>query len=259
MTDNPLQGRNIRAIATGTALAIIVALAASWLFNYLLLFSDGLTAFTRSAIVATVLPIVLAGPLAAFALWQRQEMRKIRQASARASARDSATGFVSQNVLSAVVEERRKNVPATAGAASGALLLLEISELRRINARFGPEWSASALTVMGNALRKSVRSGDLVGRLATGEFGIFLPDATQEDAQRVGERLIDAVAAIYFAPEGIESTIKMHVAGVVFDHEVHFAEAIRQAAEQLSGMPDKEKPAVLIQKAAAMLPHQRAD
>jgi len=237
MTDSSSRGGNLSAIVAGATLATVAALAASWALNYLLLFSDGLSGFARSAITATILPVVLVGPLAGFALWQRQEIRRARRAGAKAAARDPATGFVSQNILSAVVEERRKRVPVSDEAASGALLLLEVSELKRINARFGPEWSASVLGAVGEAVRKSVRAEDLVGRLETGEFGIFLPHVSKEDAEQVGQRVLDAVASVYFAPDGIERTIDVRVAGVAFGREIRFAEIIRHAAARLADTP----------------------
>jgi diguanylate cyclase len=211
------------------------ALAASWALNYLLMLSDSLSAFTRSAITATVLPLVLVPPLIAFGLRQQDRARRAQRANVWAAGRDLATGFVSHQMLTNIVEERRKKKPLTDGPRKGAFLLLDISELKSINAQFGPEWSASALSLVADTIRKSVREGDLVGRLETGEFGIFLPDADEADAQRVGQRINEAVGSIYFAPGGIETIIALQVVGVIFDHQVRFAEVIRHAAQQFEG------------------------
>lgn len=252
MTDTRQRRTRLRRTAVAAAAATAGAIALSWLFNYLLLFVDGLSAFARSATTATVLPVLLAGPLTAFGMWQREEAWRMRRANALAASRNPATGCVAQKVLSVVVEERRRKPPSPDGSARGAFLLLELDELKRINARFGPDWSAAALALVADTIRSSVRAGDLVGRLETGEFGIFLPGASEEDAQRVGQRVVDAVASAYFAPEGIESMVGARVAGIVFDHQLEFAEMVRRAAAQLIDMPaGKSLAAVRLETATA--------
>lgn len=245
MTDIRPRRKRFGSIIAATAAMTGGAVAASWAFNYLLLFADGLSAFARSAITATVVPIVLAAPLAAFGLWQREKVRRMRRAGAVAAGRDPATGCIGQQVLSAVVDERRKRTPPSGGPASGAFLLLEMSGMRRINARFGPEWTTSALALVADTIGRSVRAGDTVGRLETGEFGIFLPYASEEDAKQVGKRIVEAMAAVYFAPEGIENAIDARVAGIVFDHQIEFAEMVRHAARQLADMPAGERAAAI--------------
>lgn len=224
------------------------AVALSWGFNYLLLFADGLSAFSRAAITATVLPVLLVAPLMVFGLWQKEQARRLRKMSGINAARDPASGFVGQTMLSSVVEDRRRNVPATDGPVSGAFLMLEANGLKQINARFGPEWTASALALVADTIRRSVRASDLVGRLETGEFGIFLSNASEKDAEQVGQRIVDAVASIYFAPEGIESVISTRVAGIVFDHQIEFAEMVRHTAHQLAYMSTKDSSALIQMK-----------
>lgn len=245
MTDIGSRRRAFRSIASRTALVTVAAVAASWALNYLLLFADGISAFGRSAITATVLPVVLAGPLVAFGLWQREEARRARKAGSRGATHDPATGFVGAQVFSTAVQERRMRAPAADRSGRGALLLVDLDGLKLINARFGSDWSASALAIVADAVRRSVRSDDLVGRLETGELSIFLPEADEGDARKVAQRITDAVAAVYFAPGGIERSIGLRIAGVVFDHQLHFAEMIRHAGEQLVDEQAESRPTTI--------------
>lgn len=221
------------AIVRQVALTTAGAIAVSWAINYLMLLSDTLSAFARSAITATLLPILLVAPIAAALFWTRAELKNVKRASSAKASRDPATGHLDQSVLAIAVEERRKHVDAGDGPLRGAFLLLELDDLRKINAQFGPEWSASALSLVAQTVRKSVRAGDLVGRLETGEFGIFLPQATEDDAIRVGDRIVQAIASAYFAPDGVETIVTVRVAGIVFERELEFSEMVQQAASQL--------------------------
>lgn len=245
MNEMQQQAAGIRPMATTIAAVTAGAIAVSWGLNYLLLFADNLSAFSRAAITATLLPILLVVPLMIFGLWQREQARRARQASIMAQGRDPASGYIGQTMLSAIVAERRKATPLTDGPVSGAFLMIEADGLRKINARFGPEWAASALTLVADTIRRSVRATDQVGRLQTGEFGIFLPHVSENDAEQVGRRIVDEVAAIYFAPQGIESVIGVRVAGIVFDHQLEFAEMVRHTARRLADMPAEESPAML--------------
>ncbi len=83
-----------------------------------------------------------------------------------------------------------------------------------------------------------MRSDDLVGRLADGEFGIFLPGASAENARHAGERIRQEVAKVYFAPgatggNGKTSLIDVNVAGVFFEQQLGFEDMFRSAARQL--------------------------
>ena len=246
MTDSRTGRTAFRSIAARTALATAAAIAASWALNYaLLLFAEGISAFGRSMVTATVLPVLLAGPLVAFGLWQREKLRRARRAGQRGAAYDPATGFVGAQLFSDAIRDRRRPAGKGKGAGSGALLLVDLDELKLINARFGAEWSSSALAIVSDAVRRSVRGSDLVGRIETGELAIFLADADEREAGDVARRIADAVAAVYFAPGGIERSIGLRIAGVVFDHELRFDEMLRHAGRQLVDDDAQSRPTTI--------------
>jgi diguanylate cyclase len=79
-----------------------------------------------------------------------------------------------------------------------------------------------------------VREEDLIGRIGTSIFGVFLPGATEEDAKEVGERIRARVAQVYFAPKGAEDVLSIGVGGVVFENELAFEDMFRSAEQLLS-------------------------
>jgi diguanylate cyclase (GGDEF)-like protein/PAS domain S-box-containing protein len=98
---------------------------------------------------------------------------------------------------------RRRFEQALAGAASRsrqgdrdcALLYLDVDFFKQINDRYGHATGDDVLVEFARRLRASVRSTDLVARLAGDEFTVLLHDVRSEsDVERVARKILDAVA-----------------------------------------------------------------
>lgn len=199
--------------------------------NYLLLFSDALTPFGRSVITATLLPILIGLPLLALLGRSQVEIRRYRQELTKSGTYDKLTGCLNGTVFTSMVDRRAAR---PAGPRSGAFLVVHPEHLASINLRFGLEWGDEALRLIASAIRSSVRRDDLIGRIGTSMFGVFLPGATEKDAKEVGERIRESVEQIYFAPKGDRDILAIRTGGVVFEHELAFEDMFRSAGETLS-------------------------
>jgi diguanylate cyclase (GGDEF)-like protein len=82
-------------------------------------------------------------------------------------------------------------------------------------------------------IQSSVRSGDLVARLATNELGIFLPGAAPESALDIANRIRERVAAAAFAADENPLSIDLKLGGAIFDGPAEF-NRIRQMAGELA-------------------------
>jgi hypothetical protein len=69
------------------------------------------------------------------------------------------------------------------------MIAVVIDTLDAISRRYGPQWADTVMQSLASITQSSVRSGDLVARLASNELGVFLPGATIENAQDVGMRI----------------------------------------------------------------------
>ncbi|MDG4853694.1 MULTISPECIES: GGDEF domain-containing protein [unclassified Mesorhizobium] len=204
--------------------------------NYLLLLSDALTPFGRSVITAALLPIIIGLPLFALLGWREVEIRRYRQELTRSGTYDHLTGCLNGAVFTSMVDRRAAR---PAGPRSGAFLVIHPEHLSAINLRFGLEWGDEALRLIATAIRSSVRKEDLIGRIGTAMFGVFLAGATEEDAKEIGKRVREAVGQIYFAPKGDKDVLAIRVGGVVFEHELAFEDMFRSAEEGLSELQDE--------------------
>ncbi|HEY4037308.1 MAG TPA: GGDEF domain-containing protein [Burkholderiaceae bacterium] len=77
-----------------------------------------------------------------------------------------------------------------------AMLLLDLDGFKQINDRHGHVAGDKALCSVSQALRRSLRPGDHLGRYGGEEFAVILPDTDAAEAARVAERLRDAVASL---------------------------------------------------------------
>lgn len=216
----------------GTAACVGLSLG----LNYLLMFSDGLTPFGRGAVTAIAVPIVVGLPLFALIGWQQVEIRRYRQELTKSGTYDQLTGCLNGKVFTSMVDRRAAR---PVGPRSGAFLVIHPEHLASINLRFGLEWGDEALRLIASAIRSSVRKDDLIGRIGTSMFGVFLPGASEDDARDIGERIRGAVGAIYFAPKGDKDVLAISVGGVVFEHELDFEDMFRFAEEGMAEVPDE--------------------
>ena len=216
----------------GTAACLCLSLG----LNYLLMFSDSLTPFVRGAVTAVIVPIVVGLPLFALLGWQQIEIRRYRQELTKSGTYDQLTGCLNGKVFTSMVDRRAAR---PAGPRSGAFLVIHPEHLASINLRFGLEWGDEALRLIASAIRSSVRKDDLIGRIGTSMFGVFLPGASEQDAKDVGERVRGAVGDIYFAPKGDKDVLAISVGGVVFEHELDFEDMFRFAEEGMAEPPDE--------------------
>ena len=77
--------------------------------------------------------------------------------------------------------------------AAGAVMLLDIDELKHINDTHGHGAGDAAITATAAMLRSRLRSSDVIARIGGDEFAALLPAATEPDAASVCTAIVDAV------------------------------------------------------------------
>ena len=106
----------------------------------------------------------------------------------RLALNDSLTGLANRTLLGDRI--RQASARAERGSLPPCVLLLDLDEFKTINDSLGHSVGDQILIEVARRLRSVVRETDTVARLGGDEFAILMPDATEDDALRVGERAL---------------------------------------------------------------------
>jgi diguanylate cyclase (GGDEF)-like protein len=113
---------------------------------------------------------------------------------------DSLTGLYNHRTFHerlrlALRQASRKHAPV-------AVLMLDIDDFKRVNDVYGHGTGDEVLRGLADALRTTVRAGDVVCRLGGEEFGVIVTSCREESAFALARRLADAVNELDLEPAG---------------------------------------------------------
>ena len=75
-----------------------------------------------------------------------------------------------------------------------SLLILDIDNFKRINDTFGHLIGDNVLKSLGELLIKTLRRNDIVARFGGEEFVVLVPNGTQEQTVKIGDKLRENIA-----------------------------------------------------------------
>jgi diguanylate cyclase (GGDEF)-like protein len=107
---------------------------------------------------------------------------------------DPLTGVLNRRGFERDATQRLSDSPDDA---TGALLFIDLNEFKDINDRYGHTIGDQLLTIAAERLRKSLRSCDIIGRPGGDEFVALVPDVNPEVADKLAQRLTQALEASY--------------------------------------------------------------
>lgn len=76
---------------------------------------------------------------------------------------------------------------------SGSLLMLDLDNFKAVNDNNGHKHGDNTLLTCANIIKSTIRSMDIAGRFGGDEFMAFLPDAKQQEALLIAERIKDTI------------------------------------------------------------------
>lgn len=128
-------------------------------------------------------------PLVLIRFWQLAAQRlKAERALAHQAGHDELTGLPNRRTMVGKVKaalERRAGAPA----AGVAVLFCDLDGFKPINDTLGHEAGDQVLRTVGQRLSGCVRGGDVVGRFGGDEFLVLCPDAGEQEARQIVDRI----------------------------------------------------------------------
>src|SRR2546422_1080477 len=142
------------------------------------------------------------------------------------SVTDALTGLANYRQLIGVLEAEIRRSQRT--ERPFAVLFFDVDGLKRINDRHGHLVGSRALCRLAEVLHVSCRAVDTAARFGGDEFAVVLPETDEEEARRVGERVLERLAGDFERPR-----IRASVGVAVYPRDGGTAEALLGAADRL--------------------------
>lgn len=219
-------------LARWTVFGTLGCIAIAVTFNYVFFSLLAPAALVPSLISATIIPVILAGPLFFYLTTKLRELAIANHKLNDLASTDSLTGCLNRGAFTRMVdgflETGNGSLPPV-----GALLVIDADHFKAINDRFGHHRGDEALSLIATAIRTSLRRGDLIGRIGGEEFGVLLPGAGLVEAETVAERIRRTVNSLEFTGNGDRHDLSVSVGGAAFGRPMSFGELFRIADERL--------------------------
>lgn len=136
-------------------------------------------------------------------LWIYEDVTRERQTAEQLiylAERDALTGLFNrrrfEDELARFLKESDRH------RRQGALLFFDLDEFKYINDTFGHRAGDSVLIRVAGEVGALTRKNEVFSRLGGDEFGVLMPDASEEDAIHLAERIVRAVSQIPLRLEG---------------------------------------------------------
>ena len=221
------RGRVVVLTVLGTAACIALALALDS-FS----FSTGEWTLGERWQNNIFIPLAIAPPFFIFLLVSLRHLAIAHDDLLQLATVDSLTSCLTRRAFTALVDGYMERLSQDAPQ-NGALLVIDVDHFKVVNDRFGHEQGDEALKSVAAAIRKSVRSIDLVGRMGGEEFSVFLPGLGPGMTLALAERIRAAVRGVEFQPKGVPWALSISVGGATFDERASFTELFREADERM--------------------------
>jgi diguanylate cyclase (GGDEF)-like protein len=212
---------------TGIIIGISSLLSLAVSEAIMLVLSQGMD--LAGSIASMVLPVILGGPMMFYMQLRSVQLAEANRKLEALAATDWLTDCLNRRAFTTKVD-----AALGGGHADGnALLVIDADHFKTINDRFGHHRGDEVLQLIAEAIRANVRDGDLVGRLGGEEFGVFMHGANEIIAGHVGERIRDAINALFVRSEEIGQRLSVSIGGAAFQGDIGFAELFRVADKRL--------------------------
>lgn len=150
--------------------------------------------------------------------------------------RDPLTGVFNRRAFLALLDKgghyaERMNFPLS-------ILLIDLDHFKNINDTWGHRAGDEALLHFVSVAQECIRNGDVIGRLGGEEFAIFLPNAHEQEAEAVANRLRSTLESspLAYGDASIALTASMGVAcrqsSEIPEHALHRADAAMYRAKR---------------------------
>lgn len=155
------------------------------------------------------------------------EQTSIADALRQRAYKDQLTGIGNRRYLEGQVSA---NMAETGESVKGAFLLIQLHDLQTINMQMGYSAGDSLIQEAASVLQRSCQAvaNAALARLAGGDFGLYLPNAGQETARHVADRILQELRQLVIEPPPPWADLAQ-LGGVYFHQPANFSQLLSAA------------------------------
>lgn len=210
MSHEVRQNKRFVIIATTTTISVL----ASLLITYVVLSVTGYEKAPIIFFIATLAPLLIAPAVTWSIVSLVIEVQKLEEDYRNLATNDDLTGLLRRGTFlvqcksfASLCERNRQPL---------AFATLDLDRFKHINDEYGHGAGDEVLKEFADTIRRSVRSGDLAGRMGGEEFAVALPGSSVDDAAHVMERIradTENTEVSYFG-QRVRVTVSIGLVGV---------------------------------------------
>jgi len=141
----------------------------------------------------------------AVAMAALQTLRRSQAALARLVTQDSLTNVLNARAFADRLGQeldRNRRYPRPL-----ALMYMDLDNFKVINDTHGHQTGDAVLRLVADAMRKSVRTADIVGRLGGDEFAVLMPETDAQLADAAAKRLVAGLRNVFKGTPNVTASI----------------------------------------------------
>jgi two-component system cell cycle response regulator len=113
-----------------------------------------------------------------------------------------------------------------------SLLLIDIDFFKKINDTHGHPAGDEVLRGVAGVIRETIRNVDTAARYGGEEFAVILPETNHEGAQKMAERLRNAIAGKAFSNDGKGMRVTVSIGATTSPHDTRNRDELIEKADQ---------------------------
>ena len=122
---------------------------------------------------------------------------------------DHITGLFNHRHIFERLEEELAR--AARSSSTFAVMMMDLDKFKDFNDTYGHLQGDEALRFIGQKLRETLRTTDIIGRYGGDEFMAILPDTTHEEAEEAGQRIMKMLADTPFSADDLEQPVPLAI------------------------------------------------
>ena len=157
------------------------------------------------------------------------ERRELEEELRRRAYTDPLTAVLNRSAFDEHLHAVYERLSRVGG--SHALVLVDLDQFKVVNDTAGHHAGDELLILIAEALKQSVREGDVVARLGGDEFAVLLLDCPRLDAEYRAQQVCDAISNIHFDWGGKHYPVSASFGVAMFDNAKDSVEVVMGRAD----------------------------